>query len=315
MDNKLNECILVAGTQDEKYFLAKNRDRKFIAEYKVHHTLYKGIEVVYAEDSTGWLEGMNEYGVGFIYVYLMFKNQNYYKWTSRWGIQPQPALANHKEKSKTDLGNQKRDEFKEILLCRTAEDAVEHVKTMKWNGSYFVGDKKGIYEIEHFDYETNVKRCDFKSVNFKVKTNFGNIMKYAGHVDGYQNTARGNAEVRRTETQRYLLGFKNYTDVLRRMQQQTFTNDSSLNVFRTDDEEITVSQILMDLNNRIFHFIQYDENSTFHGLVEDLPKDYESKIHVFVRNKDEFNRYGEWKQFLQKKNDLYYHYKDFKVDF
>jgi hypothetical protein len=44
--------------------------------------IYKDIEIAYAEDSTGWVEGMNEYSVGFIYSYLQFKDAHYYKWKS-----------------------------------------------------------------------------------------------------------------------------------------------------------------------------------------------------------------------------------------
>lgn len=311
---KLNECIIVGGEKDGKFFLAKNRDRKYITDAKVYHKMYKDVEVAYYEDTVGHFEGMNEYGVGFVYTYLMYKDAHYYKWRSKWGVEESPTPKS-KENTRNEHGDKKKHELKDILLCKSAEEAVEHVKKLDWNGSYLIGDTKGIYEIEHFERETEVRKCDFKDVNFKVKTNYGDIIKDAGHQDGYENVARGNAEVRSAETKRYLIGFKNYTDVLKRMQQQTFTNTSSLNVFRTDDEERTVCQVLMDLNNKTFHFIHHDKNSEFFGLVTDLPKDHKPRLHVYVRNKKEFNRGGEWKEFLQKKDDLYYHYKNFDIDF
>jgi len=313
--DKLNECIIVAAKKHDGYILAKNRDRRSLSDYKVYHNLYKGVELAYAEDSTGWTEGMSE-NVGFVYTYFMNKDSSsYYKYRSKWGVQSEITIAGHNGTKETKNSERKRDEFKNILTFKTVEKAVEYIKTLEWNGAYFVCDKNSVYEVEHFQYETQVRKCDFSKSNFKVKTNYGDIIKNAGHLDGVEGTARGNAEVRKTETKRYLLGFKNSTDIIKRMQQRTFTDSSSLNVFRVDDEERTVGQLLIDMNNKIFQFIHHDENSTFHGLNEDLPKGYDKKISVYVRNKKEFDRAGEYKQFMSKKDDLYSHYKTFKVDF
>ncbi len=313
--DKINECIIVAAKKHDGYILVKNRDRRSLSDYKVYHNLFKGVELAYAEDTTGWAEGMSEY-VGFVYTYFMNKEaSSYYKYRSKWGVQSEITIAGHNGTKETDNSKRKRDEFKTILTFKTAEKAAEYIRGLEWNGAYFVCDKDGVYEIEHFQGETEVRRCNFLKSNFKVKTNYGNIIKTAGHLDGVEGTARGNAEVRKTETERYLLGFKNTTDILKKMQQRTFTDSSSLNVFRVDDEERTVGQLLIDMNNKIFQFVHHDENSTFHGLVKDLPKGYDEKLHIFIRNKKEFDRGGELNQFKQKANDLYSHYKTFKVDF
>lgn len=317
INNELNECIIVAGKKHGDYFLAKNRDRAFIADYKVIHELINDIEVAYYEDSTGWIEGMNSHGVGFLYTYLMFKDSSYYKYKSKWAVHAAPSIAGKATLKKTEKSNQKRDEYKKILTYKTAEEAVEYIKTLDWNGSYYIGDPEGVYEIEHYEHQTKINLVKFnKFTNFKVKGNYGQLIPYAGHQEGPQNVVRGSAEIRKIETERYLLGFKNYTDVLKRMQTQVYTNDtSSLNVFRTDGEEVTVSQVLMDLNNKIFQFVHYDETSNFFGLENRLPKHYQEKIKIFIRDKKEFDKGGEMDKFNYLRHDLHSHIKKFNVDF
>ena len=108
---------------------------------------------------------------------------------------------------------------------------------------------------------------------------------------------------------------KKSEELKKRMQQQTFTNTSALNVFRTDNEERTIGQVLMDLDNLIFHFIKYDGNSVVKNIEKNLPKNYKPKINIYIRDKKEFSRYGEYSTFMHKKDDLYAHFKTFNVDF
>lgn len=314
--DSINECVIVAGKKNGDYFLAKNRDRAFIADYKVVHEIYKGMEVAYYEDSTGWIEGCNAESVGFIYAKLMFKDSAYYKYKSKWEVSPgQTSDKLNGEPTKKSL--EKKDDYKKIMTFKNAESAVQYLKGLDWNGSYFIGDKDGIYEIEHFERQTKTNLLKFdKFSNFKVKSNYGTMIPYAGHQPGPENAIRGGNEVRKIEAERYLLGFKNYTDVLRRMQTQVFTNDtSSLNLFRTDGEELTVSQVLMDLSNNIFQFVHYDETSNFYGIENRLPKNYNAKIKIFIRDKKEFAKGGEMDKFNYMKGDLHSHIKKFNVDF
>ena len=313
---KLNECIIVAGKKEGNYFLAKNRDRAFIADYKIIHEMYEGTEVVYYEDSTGWMEGMNEHSVGYIYSKVMFKDARYYKYRSKWGIKA-GKTSDREDGKPTKKSLEKKEDYKKIMTFKTAEAAIEYLKDIPWNGNYYVGDKDGVYELEHFERQTKINKLDFtKFKNFKVKTNFGELIPYSGHQDGPDNVARGSSEVRKIEAERYLLGFKNYTDVLKRLQTQVFTNDqSSLNVFRTDGEEITVSQVLMDLNNRIFQFVHYDETSNFFGIEDRLPKGYKPRLKIFIRDKKEFSKGGEMDKFMYHKDDLHSHVSKFNIDF
>lgn len=312
---KLNECIIIAGEKDGKHFLAKNRDRRFVGEYVIKQEIYKGIEIAYYEDSTEWKEGMNEYGVGFVYTYLMKNNTSNYKYEPKWGLQAAPAVAGKKRLGKTKNSLRKRDEFKHIFTFKNAYDAKEYIKTLEWNGSYLISDKNETYAVEHFEHNSKDEKIEFKEKKYIVKGNVGTLIPYAGHLDTKENVLNGITTVRTTEMDRYVLGFKNYTDLLKRMQQQTFTNMSALNVFRTDDEERTVGQVLMDLDNLIFHFIKYEGNSVVKDVKKIFPKGYEPKIKVFIRDKKEFSRYGEYSTFMQKRDDLYAHYKTFNVDF
>jgi len=63
----LFECIIVSKEINNKFILAKNRDRAYKPTIEIIHTLLNGVEVVYLHDTiTDWSEGMNEFGIGVV---------------------------------------------------------------------------------------------------------------------------------------------------------------------------------------------------------------------------------------------------------
>jgi len=60
-------CIIVYTEIDGKKILAKNRDRAYRTKIDIINEIVNGIEVAYIRDKiTGWIEGMNENGLGVI---------------------------------------------------------------------------------------------------------------------------------------------------------------------------------------------------------------------------------------------------------
>jgi hypothetical protein len=58
-------CIIVSKEINDKFVLAKNRDRAYKPTLEVVHTLLDGVEVAYLHDvTTDWSEGINEFGIG-----------------------------------------------------------------------------------------------------------------------------------------------------------------------------------------------------------------------------------------------------------
>jgi hypothetical protein len=64
---KLIECIIVSKEINDKFILAKNRDRPYRPILEIVHSIIDGVEVAYLRDTlTDWSEGMNEYGIGVV---------------------------------------------------------------------------------------------------------------------------------------------------------------------------------------------------------------------------------------------------------
>lgn len=299
-------CTIVAGKLNNQNFLFKNRDKKNYGSLKIIHEKIKNVECAYISDQTGWVEGMNEFGVGFVFAFLEKNDLSNEMYRMNWQAYYTPKTKINKNYEK------KINDFKTILTFKTAKEAVEYIKKNPWNGNFFIGDVNEIYELECFLGEVKYQKVIFdKLTNFKVKTNHGILIPNAGHKKNSQSVSRASTEIRKIQAERYLLGFKNYTDLIKRMGFQYFDEKSSLNVFRTDDYEKTISQILLDLKEKVFNAIIFEDNSIFYGIENNLPINYTPKIKVLKRDKNEFDK-DEFLNFVTKENDLYYIWSNIK---
>ena len=60
-------CVILFTKINDSNIIFKNRDRFYNANVKIIHELNNGIELAYIYDEhTGWIEGINEYGIGII---------------------------------------------------------------------------------------------------------------------------------------------------------------------------------------------------------------------------------------------------------
>jgi len=70
MDKKA--CTISATPCEGKVVLFKNRDRNYDPDIKVYHDRVNGVEILYFQDvDTGWIEGINEYGISLVNSALM----------------------------------------------------------------------------------------------------------------------------------------------------------------------------------------------------------------------------------------------------
>jgi len=297
MNNKLNECTIVTGNYKGDYYLFKNRDKSFITDHKIIHEIIDGIEVVYVTDKSQWVEGMNEYGIGLVYSFLTVKDESSSLYDVNWWV-------TNTSKTSPEQGKEKGNAFLDIICSKTVKEAVEKVKKYKYNGNYFVGTKEIVFEIEIFKGEVVTNKLELKPKENRIKTNHGVLIPYAGPQETGSNVKRSSSEVRLIGAERQILGFKNYTDLIKRMGQQTFDKTSILNTFRTDDTERTVNQMLLDLNLKIMHFVHFDKNTRFYGIENRLPEDYKEKLRIIVRDKKEFED-DEWLKFNTMRKQLY----------
>ena len=240
----VNECTTVAGNLDNVQFLFKNRDRSFTPDHKIFHEKYKNTEIVYYSDQTDWIEGMNEHGVGF--VFSMLDNKTHNSYSQSWSVTDDPKHSS----------NFKRfvDKIKNILTAKTAKDAVKFIYDSKKSGSFLVGDKNEIFEVEIFEGTKKDRKLSFSETAFYAKTNHGVLIPEAGHQPSGYSIKRASTEIRKHQAYTHLQGVQTISEIPTRMKFQAFDSNSPLNVFRTDNEEYTISQCLMDLTNLRFYF-------------------------------------------------------------
>jgi len=246
--SRIDECTTVVGNLDGTMFLFKNRDRSFTPESEIVREKIDGTEIVYYTDQTGWIEGMNEHGIGFVFSQLTSKE---YK-----GYGPSYIISDEPKNSTRFLKFQKG--IKKVLSSKTLDDAIKNLEESKKSGSFLIADKQTAYEIEFFEGNFKKRKLDLKDSPFYVKTNHGELIPNAGHQESPDSIKRASSQIRKHQAYVQLQGINDLSDIPSRMKFQAFDPESSLNVFRTDREEYTISQCMMDLSNLKFYFFHDD---------------------------------------------------------
>jgi len=263
------ECTVVGGKLEDKMFLFKNRDRSYSPDSKIVAENFKNTEIVYYTDQTGWIEGMNEYGVGFVLSALSSKHYP--------GYDP---LYHMTDEPKDDSKFKKFAEgIKEVLISKTAEEAVARIEKSEKSGNFLVGDKNQIIELEVFKGEKVSRKVDLSELI--VKTNFGELIPGAGHQPSGDSIKRGISGIRGYQAKLQLQGVTSINEIPARMKFQAFDYISPLNVFRTDAEENTISQCLFNLTDLKFYF--FHDLETANSVNIERKTDLE-KIKIILQN-------------------------------
>ena len=264
---KINECTTVVGNVNNVNFLFKNRDRSYTPDIRIIHEKFNNVEIAYYVDQTGWLEGMNEYGVG-----CVFSNMTHIKWK---GYEPSYYVT---DEPKNDSASEKfHSNVLNMLTSKNVEIAISKIIKGKKDGNYLMSDKNSSYELEIHNGEYRIKKLVFSDNSFYTKTNHGVLFPEAGHQPSGESIKRASSQIRKHQADIQLAGIKDISEIPMRMKFQAFDSESSLNVFRTDSEEYTISQCLFDLTNLNFYF--YHDKATADTLkIEDNIKDGKIKI-------------------------------------
>jgi hypothetical protein len=263
----INECTTVAGKLSGTTFLFKNRDRSYTPDTKVIREKVNGTEIVYYTDQTGWIEGMNEHGVGFVFSQLTGKDWEGY--SASYHVSDEPKDDSKFEKFAKGIKN--------VLTAKNANDAISKLRSSKKSGSFLIGDSTSIYEVEVFEGKHKQRKLSFSEKPYYAKTNHGVLITHAGHQPSGYGIKRASSEIRMHQAIEQLQGIQDITQIPERMKFQAFDPDSPLNVFRTDPEEYTISQCMMDLTNLTFYFF-HDTTTADSFKLEDKIKDGKIKI-------------------------------------
>lgn len=308
--NKINECTIVAGKNGNDLFLFKNGDNVRLWDHEIIRDIVNGVEVVYYSNQNGWCEGFSELGIGLVYAFFTKDDVS----NNEFLLKGKTSLP-ETDKINPNYLSKKGKHLLKVISSKTIEDALKIIKDGEWDGNYYLSNGKKTLDIEKFEGQFACREITFlHKKDFYVKSNHGQQIPSAGHLDVVNNLRRPDSEIRQSNAERYLIGFDTYEDVIKRMQFQEFDPKSTFNLFRTDDRERTTTQILFDLNNLEYNFIYFDKNSKFYGILNKLPKNYKPKIKINIIDRQKFQT-SEFDEFMKMKDNLYTKKgKDYEID-
>ena len=271
MSKQLVECIIVSKEINDKFILAKNRDRAYKPKLEIVHTIIDGIEVAYLHDMiTDWSEGMNQNGIGVVNAALLVGADE----------------AEKKLVKKVGKPGPDGDKMRNIIKQPTLKDALKACLTYKGKstlslkGHTFISSAKHMISVE----STSKHKPDVKLHNTEhpvVRTNHGHMFTDAGYTHGEKYLS---SKMRKISAEKSVDKVSDWTEIAAAMRKEFFPKESQLNMRRQSDSMFTSSQTIMNLTDRILE-VEYFESKveSFEGVRNELPEGYVPKIQIRVK--------------------------------
>jgi hypothetical protein len=266
----LQECIIVSKEVDDKFILAKNRDRAYAPTLEIVHTIMDGIEVAYLHDTTtDWSEGLNENGIGVVNSALLVGHDE----------------AEHKIVKKGGKPGPDGDKMRNIIKQPTLKDAIKAAVTYKGKsglslkGHTFVSSPKQMVSIE----TTSKHKPDIQIQNTEspvVRTNHGHMFTDAGYTHGEKYLS---SQMRKISAEKSVDKVEDWKEIANAMRKEFFPKRPQMNMKRDTSQMSTSSQTVMNLTDRILQITYFkDKVKEFKGINSDLPEGYIPKIKIEV---------------------------------
>ena len=269
LDNRLDECIIVAGAADGEHVLAKSRDRNYHARVEIIRDLLDdGTEVVYFQDlDTGYAEGMNSHGLGVINAAL--------------------SISEDENEVKGKVKSEDGPRMINALQYKDIDEAIKALVGHKGGikGHTFVGNPKSLYSIEMSSEHTPVITPLDPATGFDVRTNHGYDHDGAGYTPDRRPADYMSSKIRKAQAEVELADIDDFEEIAPSLAKQHFDPDSNDNMLRRVPSEagmVTTSQVAMHLPKKEFIFYYFPNECDFEGLVDKTPDDYAPKIKVRV---------------------------------
>ncbi len=194
---KKTACVISCLDLNDQRYLVKVRDRNYNPEIKVYHDMYDGVEVLYYIDNvTGWLEGINSYGISIV--------------NSALNVREDEKEGQTRNLSKEPRMSEDGYYLLNALKCKNIDDAMDCIKGNSFHvpvhGHTIITDGKRARIIE----QTSIHQPIVKTLQrnkLHVRTNHG-----INHPDaGYQVGDDRHSSLRRRELATEILS--NVTDI------------------------------------------------------------------------------------------------------
>jgi hypothetical protein len=268
--NIIRECIIVSKEIDDKFILAKNRDRTYYPKLEVIHELIDGVEVAYLHDEvTDWSEGLNEYGLGVVNSALLV------------------GYDEAEGKLVQNRGGHGEDgaKMRNIFSKKTLKEAIKATLVWKGNnkkgltGHTFISTPRQMVSVENIpNLKPQLELQNTKSP--VVRTNHGHVYFGAGYSGGKKHLS---SKVRKISAEKVIDKITNWKQVGAALRNQFFKKDSVLNMRKDTAKMWTSSQTVMNLTETILEVNYYkDKVKSFKGIVNKLPKGYTPKIEIII---------------------------------
>jgi hypothetical protein len=267
---KLLECIIVSKEINDKFILAKNRDRAYNPSLEIVHTIIDGVEVAYLHDLiTDWSEGLNENGIGVVNSALLVGHD-----------EAEAKLVKKAGKPGPD-GDKMRNIIKQPTLMKAVRAALQYKgkSGLSLKGHTFVSSPKHMVSIE----TTSKHKPDVKLQNSEspvVRTNHGHMFTDAGYTHGEKYLS---SKMRKISAEKSVDKVEDWKQIALAMRKEYFPTKPQLNMKRDTKEMSTSSQTVMNLTDKVLQ-ITYFKNKVneFKGINRQLPDGYQPKITIEV---------------------------------
>ena len=279
-------CVIVYTEINGKQILAKNRDRTYKPEIEIVHEIVNGIEVAYIRDKyTGWIEGMNENGVGLVNSTLSLSDGKILLKKNIKGTQ-------RKVKESIKKNNVMYKALINKHIDKNFYDIIKHT-----NKKYVLEGHTLLFHKNHVVHIENNKENHFivEKVNkTSVFANHGIRLKDEGYIEA---TTRRSTFLRRKIIQdefnnTKVKSIEDLTDILNR-------NYSNINprfhpyrdkYYTIKKNKIsprkkfvsTTGQLVLNMTDKEFNFYTDIHNAKNVTYVNKLAKDYAPKIRINI---------------------------------
>lgn len=292
-----NACIIASGKFDDKKCLLKNRDRNYLPKVRIYHTIIDGVEIAYMKDEvTGWVEGINEFGIGVVNSALaVAADEREGKTKIIKHDDEEGDKADKEPKRKRYQKNEER-----MLLALSQKNLKSAVKIIDKHlggltGHNLVADPNNTVAIESTKETDIPKVVKLNEAKRHIRTNHGVYFPDAGY--GPQDGASYySSHARLEQATEVIKSVKLPTDIAPAIYKKRFKHlDDPMNMVRDTDNMKTTSQMVLNLTDLELLFYIIPGKVKFLGCKTDLPSDYQPKIKIKIFKFTRLDKAGNFK--------------------